>query len=356
MSKYWIKPTQQAHWEHRYVAIFKCSPKEKGLTDIVVANDSDISKNSNLQRVLKALQTGMLSKREYPSATNPTIRYLTFRQYTDRAFNKVQQLLNELLKADTKERVYEQTLELSSRYMQIQNVQKGVLIFLISHIILENELTGSCLFVFKCDFEDISQLTTRQVFRRIEDAFEEQAKKGAQYPFFNGRTFDTAVVRVFDSAGETKYWLEFLELGERPAQYITLHSATLAELARVQPDVIDQYGQELQSPGTTRSLTADEHIIAPEDRLSTEKVKELIDALPDNLSERKVSLVLDGARITVPIKEYGRTWMVAEHAGMRYVLIKGFQLEIHTKMLTPFDVACLEDLGEALATLDIPLG
>src|SRR6185436_15325083 len=199
-------------WESRYVAIYKCAPREQKATEIVVADRAKITKNADLKRVLGVLQQGMLSKREYPGAANPTIRYGNFQKPEAPNINQAQALLDSLLEAKTDDIVRRAASDLANRYMRIKNVQKGVLIFLLSSLDLKTTTPQNCVFIFKCDFEDISQLKPKEIFRRVEDAFEEQSKKGAQYPYFDGKKFDAKTVRVFDALGETQYWLNFLEL------------------------------------------------------------------------------------------------------------------------------------------------
>jgi hypothetical protein len=345
---------QMLTWEHRYVAIYKCSPKEKTSQENEIVNGAEIKRNPDLQRVLGVLQQGMISKREYPNAASPTIRYATFRRSDPGNSNDAQLWLNKLIQAPNQREVRKWASKLATRYLGIQNVQKGVLIFLISLLKLERT-SENCVFVFKCDFEDISQLTRKQVFKRIEDAFEEQAKKGAQYPYFSGRKFERNVVRVFDSLGETQYWQTFLDLVPRPSE-ATIQTAIISGLKKTHPEFIEKYSESLQSLPKERALATDEHPIEREDRFSPAVVEQVIAALPDTLSDSKISLFLDKARVSVPIREYGRTWTIAEQFSTLYVLLKGSQLEVHNPMLIPFDLTDLPDLQEAIARLGGPQG
>ncbi|HUV88413.1 MAG TPA: hypothetical protein VMY80_02070 [Anaerolineae bacterium] len=68
-----------------------------------------------------------------------------------------------------------------------------------------------------------------------------------------------------------------------------------------------------------------------------------------------MSLHLDEVRLTAPLNQYGRTWIIAEEAGERYIIVKGSQLESHTKMLTPIDLADFPSLREAATELGISL-
>ena len=346
-----LPPTQQP-WDDHFVAIFKCSRKPKATQVIEVANKSDIRQNQDLQRVLRVLQLGMITRHEYPNAANPTIRYATFRPSDSKAPNEARLWLNELLQVNTKAEVEKWASKLASRYIQIENVQQGVLIFLKSLLKLNGSSDG-CVFVFKCDFEDISQLSPRQVFKRIEDAFEEQAKKGAQYPYFNGARFQRNVVRVFDSLGETQYWQTFLDLELQPSK-TPLTVALFNELAKTRPDFVDKYSESLEALETKRQLVTDAHPVAPDDRLPPQEVERVIAALPSELSDIRIPLSLDKARVWVPIREYGRTWTLAEQFGTYYILLKGSQLELQTPIVTPFDFTHLPTLLEAVARLGGP--
>lgn len=347
----------QLPWEHRYAAIFKCVRMEGTATEIEVANATEIKANADLERVLNTLRTGMLAKYEYPDAVNPIIRYLNFRPPADGGENEARHHLEGLVSAHSKEEVRRRTSALADRYMRIKNVQSGVLIFLVSSLKLEEMPAAErCVFVFKCDFEDISQLAPGRVFRKILDAFEEEAKKGAQFPYFDGRRFHGDMTRVFDSLGQTNYWLEFLELGEPAPQYPTVQSATLAELQRIHPALVEKYHDSLASVDAGRALGGDDRPIEPVDLLPASELKEIISAMPDNLSNRRISLALDQVSVTVPLKEYGSTWMIAEQDGTRYIVIKGSLLEVRSKALTPFDVSALPELSDVVAELKLPRG
>ena len=345
-------PLTEQPWEHRYVAIFKCSPKEKSATEIVVADGAKISKNADLKRVLGVLQQGMISKREYPGALNPTIRYANFQKPKAKKTNQAQVLLDDLLKAQTDAAVRKSASDLARHYVGIPNVQKGVLIFLLSILGVKEKRASDCIFIFKCDFEDISQLTPKQIFRRVKDAFEEQAKKGAQYPYFDGQKFDRRVLRVFDALGETQYWLKFLELVPPQTDAAKLQSALISTLGESHPRLIEKYGDTLKSLDRERPLATDERVIEAEDLLGPRDVMQMIDALP---GDSKVSLSLDRANVTVPLKEYGRKWMIAGQDGTHYILIKGAHLEIHDPMLNVFDLGGLANLRQAAVELGMQL-
>lgn len=343
-------PTSKQPWKHRFVAIFKCTPKEKEPTEIVVAGAKDISKNKHLGRVLGVLQQGMISKRDHPGGVNPTIRYATFQKPKSKETNEAEVLLDGLLNAKTDTAVRKSASDLARRYVGIPNVQKGVLIFLLSKLNGKEQQAGNCIFIFKCDFENISQLTPKQIFRRVEDAFEEQSKKGAQYPYFDGKKFDRKV-RVFDALGETKYWLKFLELLPPPTQAAEQQRELIKIISKTQPRMIEKYGESFKALDKERPLVTEERVVEEEDLLGVKQIMQMVDALP---GDSKVSLSLDRANVTVPLKGYGRKWMIAGQDGTHYILIKGAQLEIHDKMLTPFDLSGLVNVKQAAAQLKMP--
>lgn len=345
-----ILPGQQV-WQHSYVAIFKCSPKDTPATqEIVIAKAPTIAKNPDLARVLSVLQSGMIAKREYPAASRPTIRFANFKKPD--AANEARGMIDSLLNATSDTTVRKATANLTDRYISMKNVQKGVLIFLVSTLSSTGVSPEKALFIFKCDFEQISQLTPKQIFRRIEDAFEEQAKKGAQYPYFDGRKFDRKTVRVFDSLGETQYWLNFLELSLPPTETAIVQDALLETIRQTHPALVEKYGPGLTAPAPARPLAADERLIEQRDLLPSAEVKQVIQALP---GDAKVSLSLDNARVSVPIKEYGQKWTIADQDGTHYILIKGAKLEVHDKVMTPFDLTKLLDLRRAAAELKMPI-
>jgi hypothetical protein len=340
-------PTTQS-WEHRFVAIYKCAPREQKASEIVVADRARISRNADLKRVLGVLQQGMISKREYPSATKPTIRYANFRKTSGNGTDQAQTLLNSLLSADTDATVRKSASDLAKRYMSMKNVQKGVLIFLLSGLQSGKNHTDNCLFIFKCDFEDISQVKPKEIFRKIEDAFEERAKKGAQYPYFDGRKFDRKTVRVFDALGETQYWLSFLELILPPTQIAKVESALFSTLSKQHPELIEKYEDVLKSVSKERSLSSDARLLESGDLLAPNQVQNVINTLP---GDTLVSLSIDRARVSAPLKEYGTKWTIAEQDGTYFILLKGGQLDVRDNALTPFDVGRLVDLQQAASAL-----
>lgn len=351
MSQQWRRLPTVSSWEHLYVAIFRCSSKATEPEEIIVADGGEIKANADLLRVLTALHTSFLSRREYLTARNPVIRNLSFRPPADGQTNTGQSILDALRAAHGKDEVRPQAQALVARYLGTKKVQSGALIFLVSRVKVAEVSSEPCVFVFKCDFESISQLARGRIFLPISDAFEEEAKKAAQYPLLSGQNFDETMIRVFDELGETQYWLDFLDLEPRPPRAAALQGATLDELAQSLPEVAEKYKAV---PPASRSLADTERPVEANDRLTIAQTRTLIGSLSDELAGRKVKLKLDGASIEIPLREYGRTWMLAEQNGARYVVIKGFDLNIISDALTPLDFADLGDLDLALAEIDAP--
>lgn len=347
-------------WNHRYVAIFKCThkldrPTEKTVSELVVAGGQEIKANLNMQRVLQRLQRDLIFKRLYHYANNPTSRLLTFRPYSGKQENEGRQRLQAMLKAQNLQEVQTQALELAHRYIGIAGVREGVLIFLISEGKLSQQAAENCIFVFKCDFEDVSQVTTDELFRQIQDAIVEQTKKGALYPYFAEGQFDDTIVRVFDELGQTQYWLEFLDLGERKPEYGSPQEVTVSRLSIEHPLMTEKYAEDFERFPPARSLVDRERLIRRDDRLSTVQVEALTEAVIDQTGEQRITLRLGEVRITAPLSQYGRTWIIAEEGDERYILIKGSNLENRTRMLTTIDLAEFGSLQQAAAELDISL-
>jgi hypothetical protein len=348
------KSIKTLDWEHSFAAIFKYSSKDADPTEIVVADSSEINGNKNLQRVLRVLQYDLIHKQIYLYAKNPTTRFLTFRANHDGTANQAQPLLNDLIAAKGKKQVEAQAVKLASRYKRTPNIQTGVLIFLVAQAKYKNEEQGACVFVFKCDFEQISQVTERSIFRRIEDAIVEKTKKGMVYPYYDEGRFDDTTVRVFDELGQTQYWLDFLELGERPAKYLPLQTATLEEWARLNPEAPAKYEESIKDLKLGRSINSQDIFVEPEDRLSIQQTKALASSVTAKTGKQNITLTLDGVRITAPLAEYGQSWILAEQAGTRYLLVKGADLEMHTEMLNLIDLTSPVSVTQARKELNIP--
>lgn len=349
------KSIKTLEWEHRFAAIFKCSSKASNPTEIVVADNAAIVANENLQRVLKALQHDLIFKQIYPSAKNPTTRILPFRQYQTAQSNKAQQLLDSLIAAADHDEVEAQAAKLARQYMLTKNIQNGLLIFLISQAKFANKPEGTCAFVFKCDFEEISQLSEEKLFRKVEDAIVEKTKKGALYPYYADGKFDDTKVRVFDEFGETQYWLDFLDLGEPPVRVPQLQVVTLEAWEQFKPDVATKYKEQLKELAAGRSLVKNDLFARPEDRLTQLETEKLIATVTSQTGKQNISLKLDQATASVPLDEYGKTWIIAEQAGMRFILLKGYDLRMRTDMLNPVDVAARPTLKQAVNKLGIPI-
>lgn len=344
----------ELEWEHRYVAIFRCFRRDKEYVAeaLKVASGGEIESDADLRRVLGALQKDLIAKRIYRYADNPTSRLLTFRSPTKGQRNEGQERLNALLRARSLGEVRAQAQALANRYTEIPNIREGVLIFLISRGAL-GDRGGNCAFVFKCDYEAISQVTPEDLFRQVPNAIVERTKKGALYPYFHKHRFDDTTIRVFDELGQTQYWLEFLGLGERTTEHVSLQAAVIEQA----PDPIAQkYKDHFEKLPAVRPLTDDkERVVEREDRLYTADVQAISDRIVGTAGRQMVTLRLGEVRVTAPLSQYGRTWMVAEEAGQRYILIKGVNLENRTRMLTPIDLADFPPLRKAIDELGLPV-
>lgn len=342
-------------WDHRFAAIFKCSSKASDPTEIVVADNSAIAANENLQRVLRALQRDLIFKQIYQYAKNPTTRFLPFRQYSDGKPNEAQQLLNALINANDQKAVEAQAIELARRYMLTKNIQNGLLIFLVSTGKLDDKSEGTCAFVFKCDFEEISRLDTQNLFQKIEDAIVEKTKKGTLYPYYTDGQFDYTTVRVFDEFGETQYWLDFLDLGEPVRPVPQLQAVTLDAWQQLKPEVATKYKDQITELSANRSLVKKDLFAQPGDQLTQTQTEKLIGEVITKAGKQNISLQLDQARLTLPLDEFGKNWIIAEHAGTRFIMIKGSELRMRTDMLNPIDIASRPTVKEAVRKLDIPV-
>jgi Protein of unknown function (DUF3900) len=349
------KSIKNLAWEHRFAAIFKCSSKTSDPTEIVVADNAAIGGNENLQRVLKALQRDLIFKPIYQYAKNPTTRILPFRQYSKGESNKAQPLLNMLISAQKTDEVEAQAAKLAHQYMTTKNIQNGLLIFLVSQGKFADQVEGTCAFVFKCDFEEVSQLSGSALFRKIEDAIVEKTKKGAVYPYYSENRFDDTKVRVFDEFGETQYWLDFLDLGEPPVRFLPLQAITLEEWNALKPDRPAKYAEAITDLAAGRSLVKKELFTEPGDRLTQTETETLISAVTAKTGKQNISLRLDQARATVPLDEYGKSWIIAEQGGMRFILLKGNELRMATDMLNPIDLAARPTLRQAMTRLGMAI-
>lgn len=359
MSRIWTKGVKALEWNHRFVAIYKCASADKRPEEIIVANRKEIDANLNLKRVLDVLRQELVNKRIYNNADNPTTRFLTFRAYEDGQANDAKEILGVLLGATKKSGVKSGALAMSKRYLETTRSQKGVLIFLLADAGLQGGESGRCLFIFKCDFENISQLRAGTIFRPIADAIIEKTKKGSLFPYFQDGRFDDTTVRVFDELGETQYWLDFLELGDRPPQFMSLRQATIETWAQLHPALFEEYKgkfatlpEERARKFVRRPLFGDEQLIETAHRSDFDETRGIIAAVVAKVEPRPVTLHLDRASVRVPLAEYGESWVIAEQAGTRFILIKGFQLESATDV-NPLDFAAPLSLEEARRLLGL---
>jgi hypothetical protein len=341
------KSVKTLRWEHQYVAIYKFSGRAEKLTELKVATGAEIGESEELARVLETLQRDLINKRVYRYANNPTSYFFGFRQYGKDKANEGQSLLDELRQAKTKTEVRACAQALADRYSSTKGVQRGVLIFLISKGAVSQETQWPFVFVFKCDFEDVSQVIPGEVFHRVRDAIVEKTKKGAMYPYFDKGRFDETTVRVFDERGETQYWLDFLDLGDLPSAFVPLPDATFHAWAVARPEQAGKYEEAFKAQPPERSLVGDDRLIEQKDRLSVADTQTLIEAISDGTADREVTLRLDNARVTAPLKEFGHNWVFAEEGGQYYIILRGTKLCNNTKVFNPIDLAEVLDIGEA---------
>ncbi|HEX8139351.1 MAG TPA: DUF3900 domain-containing protein [Pyrinomonadaceae bacterium] len=317
-----------------------------------VASGAEIGKSQDLKRVLDTLQRDLIYKRVYLFANHPTSKFLGFRQYDGEGINEGQRLLKELLGAQTKGRVEEAARGLADRYNRTRGKQ-GILIFLLSQSKLDENRQEPFIFVFKCDFEDVSQVTPKEIFHHIKDAIVEKTKKGAIYPYFDGGKLDQTILRIFDEQGETQYWLDFLDLGDAPTQFVPLQDATIEEWAKTHSAQLQKYQESFKNVPVIRSLAGGETFIESGDRLSTEDVQSLIGAIVDRTGERDVTLRVGNAKITVSLKEFGLNWIIAREAGQYFILLKGANITTTGKAINPIDFAEIPNLEDAAAQLGL---
>lgn len=340
-------------WQHRYAAIFKCfAPSEdetkKIYQELTVVGRDEIRKDADLTRVLGQLQRDLVTKRLYSYAENPTSRLLEFR--SDAGADGSQTRLDGLRSARDKALVRRRARELAEHYVSVPGIREGVLIFLVSTGIAD-DLTDDCLFVFKCDFEQISRITERSLFEQVEDAIVEKTKKAALYPYFDDGRFDQETVRVFDELGQTQYWLDFLELGERKAEYLSTQQATDEVLGAEYPELAAEYADAVAlGLPSVRSLEADEALVQRR-RLDTTDGMKVSRQVAEKAGDPKVTLRLGEVTVKAPLSQYGVSWLIAAEGDRRYVLVRGDKLESRTKMLTPLDAIEPASLEEALRRL-----
>jgi hypothetical protein len=345
-------------WDHRFVAIFKCSPRfdptiGKSVEELVVANSAEIENDPNLERVLRMLRSDLIFKRLYRDAEKPTTRPLAFQSCHEGQDDVGHEKLVSLLKATSLDEVRSLTLELAKRYITIPNIREGVLIFLLAQGKADVGIEGQFVFVFKCDFERVSQITQSEVFRKIEEAIVEETKKGAIYPYFDRGRFDNQRVRVFDQLGDTQYWLRFLNLVETKPRSMTLGEAILDKLGAEHPELSEKYGEGFKELLPKRPLSDDDRLVAAADRLSVTDVQELSTSLVAALGDFKIKLQLGSIEVIAPLSNYLNNWVLAENGDERYILIRGSTIENCTPVVYPVDLTDLPSLREAAAILQL---
>jgi hypothetical protein len=214
---------------------------------------------------------------------------------------------------------------------------------------------GQFVFVFKCDFESVSQITPGEVFRKIEEAIVEETKKGAIYPYFDRGRSDNNRVRVFDQLGDTRYWLRFLDLEETKPRSAALEDAILGKLGSEYPEFTEKYAEEFKELQPIRLLSDDARLVAPGDRLSVQAVQGLSTSLVAAVGDFKIRIRLGSVEVTAPLSQYLSSWAVAEDGDERYILIKGSTIENCTPKLNPLDLTTFPSLREAAAILQLSL-
>lgn len=347
-------------WDHRYAAIFKCSPRAdvatgEAVVELVVAGSVEIENDPNLQRVLRLLRSNLIFKRLYREAEKPTTRPLAFQPYSEGQENVGHKKLLSLLQADSLDEVRALTRELAERYITIPQIREGVLIFLLAQGKADEQIEGQFVFVFKCDFERVSQITPGEVFRKIEEAIVEDTKKGAVYPHFDRGRSDSDRVRVFDQFGETQYWLRFLDLEETRPRSVTLGEALLDKLDAEYPQLTDKYAEKFKEPAAKRPLSHKDRLVAADDRLSVTDAQKLSVSLIDAVGDFNIRLRLGSVEVIAPLKDYLKYWVAAEDGDQRYILIRGSTIENCTPAINPLDLTILPSLREAAVLLHLGL-
>lgn len=347
-------------WDHRYAAIFKCSPRADAATgeavvQLVVAASAEIENDPNLQRVLRLLRSNLIFKRLYRQAEKPTTRPLAFQAYPEGQENVGHKKLLSLLQADSLDEVRALTRELAERYITIPQIREGVLIFLLAQGKADEQFEGQFVFVFKCDFERVSQITPSEVFRKIEEAIVEETKKGALYPHFDRGKSDSDRVRVFDQFGETQYWLRFLDLEETKPRGVTLGEVLLDKLDAEYPQLAEKYAEKFKEPSAKRPLSHEDRLVAADDRLSVADAQELSASVVAAVGDFKIRLRLGSVEVIAPLSQYLNDWVLAEDGDQRYILIRGSTIENCTSALNPLDLTALPSLREAAALLRLGL-
>ncbi len=361
--------TPESPWTHHYTAVYQISEAEgpqkpqkkkpkkqqgkppkttRRLRELLVADGTEIGRpGSDLRRVLDTLQDQLLKKPVHPHAVNPTSRLLTFRADADGRPNESRDQLARLLAAEGKDERRGRALALAKQYLTVPNVRAGVLIFLVSEPPGE---VGRCAFVFKCDFEAISQIDRRHLFHPIDHAIVETTRKAALYPYYSDGELDPETVRVFDEQGETKYWLNFLELGERTPAGRSHQQATVDRLVERLPEEVVE---ELEALPPVRPLDARRRSVGEEHQLTPEEAEEVIDEVTRETADAEVTLRLDELRLTAPVAQYHHTWVIAEEGDERYIVLKGDTLEVRSRGVTAIEAVSFESFKEAVRRLGI---
>ncbi len=342
-------------WSPRYVGIYKCGPETSAsgrmaVTQLKLAGGQEIDDDPDLHRVLETLQQDFVNKRPVTAARNPTTRIVAFRSPEPGQPNEGRALLESLLGVDASDlkAIGAETRKAVKRYVEVVRARPGVLIFLVSRGRFGDSEPEDCVFVFKCDFEPISRTDKRHLFERVKEAIVEKTRKAALYPFFARGRFDRRVARVFDDRGETGYWIDFLELGERAGEPDPVVQATRRELDKFLPPEKPEPPPPTAGPLPPRSLRDGKRSVAPEHRLSKAQAKKAIAALAARGLDPKIRLRLDQVEVIAPLSRLLESWTIAEEGDEAAILVKGSELENRTPLETVLDFMELEGLEETL--------
>ena len=356
---------QGVGWSHRFVAVYKCFAKDqdspvKTVEKLLVGDRGVLETDANLARVVASLHQDFLKKREVKYADNPTTRVMTFEQPEGGGENEARMHLDRLRRAESLEEIEIEASDLASRYLDTPGVRAGVLLFLVSRGQLDGEqaepVAESCVYLFKCDFEPISEVAPDQLFHKIEDAIIEKAQKAAVYPRFDPdlERFEDTLIRIFDEKAETQYWLDYLKLGERRYERITQAAALSQILTQSHPKVAAEHGGQLRKLPRRRPLNDGKRKVKKSLRITTPQARRAAKKVIQETGEDPtVTFSLGRIRLTAPVSQYGQSWIIAEEGDRCYVLIKGQRLEVRTKDLTLLDVTRFESLKKAAKHLEI---
>lgn len=281
-------------WTYRYVAIYRFfgpdEPSRRRWQKLQVRASRTIQTDPDLNRLLATLQNDLLTRRMYRQARNPTNRVVLFRPPGP---NAARECLDDLRRVENLRAVETAALRLVEPFSALPREDPEVLIFLISEGRFRAQEPENCVFLFKCGFQPISEVSA--TVSRLPEAIVETARKAAFYPYFDRdqNRFDREKVQVFDEEGESAEWFDFLDLGQ----------TVLPELPPPRPPL--------------------------------------------------AMLRVDDVDVTAPTDQRNLSWIVAEKDDKRYILIKGDNLEDRNELLNQLGITEFESLEEAKRWLQI---